>query len=151
MTRGLKKGYIGFDLQGKKATIIGEGNVPWSTTTRASIGIAIKNALLNPEKTANKYLYINSFTVSQNQVLESLEKATGEKWDVTRIDGEDRKAVGLDKAAKGEMVGLLMLTQYATFTDGYGGNYAQYRENANELLGVPKVDLDEVVREVVNI
>ena len=69
---------------------------------------------------------------------------------MTHIKNEDRKAAGLEKAAKGEVAGLMMLVQYAVFTDGYGGNYAQYRESANELLGVPRADLDDVVRKVVN-
>jgi hypothetical protein len=71
---------MGHDIRQQKAAIFNGGNTLWSTTTCSTIGIAVKNALFIPEKTANTYLYIDTFTVSQNQVLASLEKATGRKW-----------------------------------------------------------------------
>jgi len=109
------------------------------------ISLAVKNALLIPEKTANKYLYINSFTVSQNQVLASVEKATGKKWEVTHVDAEEEKKIGLEKVAKGDFSGAMALIRYITFVDGHGGNFGLYEESANELLSLPKQSLDEVV------
>lgn len=140
---------MGYDLKGHKATIINNGDDKWSTTTLPRIGLAVKNAMLIPEKTANKYMFIDSFTVSQNQILASLEKATGEKWEVTHIDGEEEKKIGLEKLSKGDFMGFMELIRYINCVDGHGGNYMLHEEGANELLSLPKQNLDEVVAEIV--
>jgi len=142
------KGYMGFDLQGHKATIYSHGNDTWSTTTLSSIGLAVKNAMLIPEKTANKYLFIDSFTISQNQVLASLEKATGKKWEVTHVDAEEQKKIGSEKMSKGDFSGAMLLIRYINCVDGHGGNYMTYKEGANELLSLPKQNLDDVLAEI---
>ena len=40
----------------------------------------------NPEITENQYIYVESFTVTQNEVLGALEKTTGKKWKGTNVD-----------------------------------------------------------------
>lgn len=140
---------MGFDLKEHKATIFNHGNDAWSTSTLATIGLAVKNAMLMPEKTANKYLFIDSFTVSQNQVVASLEKATGKKWEVTRVDGEEEKKMGMEKMSKGDLSGAMSLIRYINCVEGHGGNFTQYEESANELLSLPKQTLDEVVAKIV--
>ena len=141
---------MGFNLREHKARILNHGNDTFSTTTLSTIGLAVKNALLAPEKTANRYMYLASFTVSPNEVLASVEKATGTKWDVTYVDGEEQKKAGLKKMASGDWNGgRPLLLQYICAVDGYGGNYATYRGSANELLGLPEETLDEVVKRVV--
>lgn len=142
------KGFMGFNLKEHKATIFNHGNDTWSTSTLATIGLAVKNALLIPEKTANRYLFIDSFTVSQNQVLASLEKATGAKWETTRVDAEAEKKTGFEKMSKGDFSGAMSLIRYINCVDGHGGNYAEYQETANELLSLPKQTLDEALAEI---
>ena len=139
---------MGFDLKEHKATIFNHGNDAWSTSTLATIGLAVKNAMLIPEKTANKYLFIDSFTVSQIQVLASLEKATGKKWEVTHVDAEEEKKMGMEKMSKGDLSGAMSLIRYINCVNGHGGNYAEYEESANKLLSLPKQSLDEVVAEI---
>ena len=78
-------GFMGFDIILQKATIFGYGNDAWSTTTLSSIGLAVVNALKIPEQTANGYMYINSFNVSQNQVLASFQEVTGKKWTIETV------------------------------------------------------------------
>lgn len=140
---------MGFDLKAHKATIYNRGDDTWSTSTLATIGLAVKNAMLVPEKTANKYMFIDSFTVSQNQVVAALEKATGAKWEVTHVDAEEQKKLGMEKMAKGDFSGAMLLIRYINCVDGHGGNYALYEGTANELLSLPKQTLDEVVAGIV--
>ncbi|TEY61528.1 hypothetical protein BOTCAL_0167g00030 [Botryotinia calthae] len=143
------KRVMGFDLKEHKAVIYNKGKDAYSTTTIASIGTALKNALLHPEETANKYLFISSFRVSQNQILASLEKATGKKWDVTYVDTEEQKKIGMEKIKKRDFSGGVALIRYINFVKGYGGDYGEYEEISNGLLGVQKEDLDEAVRVIV--
>ncbi|KAM3069422.1 hypothetical protein ACMFMF_008639 [Clarireedia jacksonii] len=139
---------MGFDLDQHKATIYGHGNDTYSATTFASIGTAVKNALLLPEKTASKYIFINTFNVSQNQVLASLEKATGVKWNVNYLDAEEQKQIGLKRLSEGDFEGAMILIRYINSIHGNGGNYAEYEETANDLLSVPKQNLDEVIASI---
>ncbi|KAF7918016.1 hypothetical protein BELL_0721g00010 [Botrytis elliptica] len=141
--------FMGFDLKEQKAVIYNEGKDAYSTTTMASIGTALKNALFHPEETANKYLFISSFHVSQNQILASLEKATDKKWDVSYVDAEEQKKIGMEKMEKGDLSGAMGLIRYINSVKGYGGDYTEYEEMSNELLGVQKEDLDKVVRGIV--
>ena len=140
---------MGFDLSARRATIFNDGDGKWSTTTFGSVGLAVKNALLVPEQTANRYLYVDSFTLSQNDVLKSLEKATGSTWDATHVDAEGQKAAGLAKMASGDFSGAMSLIRYINTVEGHGGNFVTYRESANELLSLPKLDLDEVIAGIV--
>ncbi|TGO50468.1 hypothetical protein BOTNAR_0392g00090 [Botryotinia narcissicola] len=140
---------MGFDLKQRKAVIYNEGKDAYSTTTTVSVGTALKNALLYPEETANRYLFISSFHVSQNQILASLEKATDKKWDVTYVDAEEQKKIGIEKMKRGDFSGAIGLIRYVNSVKGYGGDYTEYEEMSNELLGVQGEDLDEVVRGIV--
>jgi uncharacterized protein YjiS (DUF1127 family) len=141
-------GFMGHDIKEQKALVFNDGGDAWSTTTRPTIGLAVKNAMLIPEKTANRYLYIDSFTVSQNQVVASLERATGKKWETAYVDAEEQKKAGLEKMAKGDFSGAMSLIRYINCVNGHGGNYIEYEQSANELLSLPQQTLDDVVAEI---
>lgn len=143
--RAMTSGLMGFDIKDRKASIVGHGNDTWSSTMRETIGLAVKNAMMVPEKTANRYMYIDSFTVSQNQVLASFEKVTGEKWAVTHVDAEELKKDGVEKMGKGDFSGAMSLLKYISCVDGHGANYMNYADGADELLELPKQNLDEVL------
>ncbi|MCJ1462475.1 hypothetical protein MMC07_001077 [Pseudocyphellaria aurata] len=140
-----QSGFLGFNLKEHKATILNHGNDRWSTSTFSAVGSAVKNAMLIPEKTANKYLYVGSFTISQNELLASFEKATGAQWEVTHLDAEIEKEIAVEKKSQGDYGGFVSLQRYIICVDGHGGNFLDYRENARELLSLPKQNLDEVV------
>jgi hypothetical protein len=105
--------------------------------------------MLIPEQTDNRYLYIESFTITANQLLASLEKVTGKKWQVTHVNAEERKREGMEKMAKGDFSSAMLLIQYILYVEGHGGNYMEYQEGANELLSLPKEDLDEVLAGII--
>jgi len=73
----LAVGFFGTDMANHKPTIWDSGDVKFSTTTRATIGKAVAAVLAQPEKTANQFLFISSFEITQNERVASLEKATG--------------------------------------------------------------------------
>ena len=139
----MKIGYMGFDMKEWKARIVDDGSKKWSTTTLNTVGLAVKNVMLLPaEETANKYLYVDSFTVNQNEVLAAFEQVTGEKWEVERVDGEEEKKTGLELSAKGDMKGMMMLIRYWNAVGGHGGDYMLYKEGHNDLLALPRQSLD---------
>ncbi|OKL57251.1 hypothetical protein UA08_07399 [Talaromyces atroroseus] len=143
-------GFMGFDISIRKAVIYGNGEGSWSTTTLPSIGLAVKNSLLLPEKTANRYIYTSTFTIKQNEVLKALERITGSKFDVEYVDAEAQKTAGIEKLSKGDFSGAMLLIRYINTVDGHGGNYALYKPTDNELLSLPTEDLEEVLTKIVN-
>lgn len=140
---------MGFDLKARKATTVDDGNQLWAATQMKTVGLAVRNALLVPEKTANKTMFIDSFTVSQNQVLAVLEKATGKKWEVTHVDSDEERKIGQEKIAKRDFTGAANLIRYMNCVGGCGGDYTTYAESSNELLSLPKESLDDVVANIV--
>lgn len=92
-----------------------------------------------------------SFTVSQLEVLQALEKATGSKWKVEKITSEAalEKAKKLDNKDHSE--GLELLTLMLLYTDGpdKGANFEKDGLISNQLLGLPTEDLSEVIAQVV--
>jgi hypothetical protein len=149
LTRAIS-GFIGFDIPSRKAVIFGDGEGSWSTTTLPSIGLAVKNSLLVPEKTSNRYIFISSFTLKQNDLLKTLEKLTGSKFDVEYVDAEAQKATAIEQLSKGDFSGAIALIRYISTVQGYGGNYALNKPTDNELLSLPKEDFEEALTKIVN-
>lgn len=148
----LESGWLDFYPAEKRATIYDSGNARWSTTNMGTIATAVAKVLLKPEETKNKPLFIASFTVSQLQVLEALEKATGgEKWDVKRMTSaealEKAKNMGNQDHSDGLKLRCLMLL-YADDADR-GANFEKDGLLANELLGLPVEDLSQTIAQVV--
>lgn len=142
---------MGYDMETRKATIWDSGDVRFSTTTRATIGTAVAQVLNHPEATANRYLYISSFELSQNEILASLEKCTPNgKWDLTHADSDEQIKEGREALAKGDFMKAGKLALAASYKGGLGTNFDKDETLANELLGLEPEDVDTVIAEIVN-
>jgi len=142
---GLKVGSLGFNIPNKTATIFDSGNEPFQGTNLASIGAAIASVLQHPSLTANKYLRIASFTVTQNQILAILESETGTKWEVVKKSTDESAKVGQEKLAKGDYSAFGDFLKPYLFKDGHG-HVASESELANGLLGLKKEDLKATLK-----
>lgn len=144
---GLREDFLHFDLKAKKADILGTGDVKSSQATLAQVARAVVRILQRPEETKNKMLFVQSFCVSQNEVLRSLEKAMGKTWEVVRYDTmefiEEKKAVvrSGDATANEDLVFALGVID---------GNWEERPDFAMKMLGLKNEDLDEVVQGVVD-
>ena len=102
-----------------------------------------------PTQTANLFLYISDWSLSQNDILASLEKITGERWARNRVSSAAKAKEGKEKMVRdGDATGLYDLVKFSLLAGGYGGDYERDEVVANGLLGLPRVDLDEVVKGV---
>lgn len=106
--------------------------------------------LSNPTTTANQYLYIDSFTASQNEILAELESATGEKWTVTESTTEAAVTEGQALFDKGDFAGLLLLLKANFLGEGYGSDYTKDAKLSNEFLGLPNQDLASTVKAIIS-
>lgn len=157
---GLRENFLHFDLAARTAGIIDDGAARSSQATLAQIARATVRVLQRPEETKNKMLFIQSFCVSQNEVLAALERAMGvsgegsneeeekkKKWEVTRYDSE---AFIREKKALADGGDLQAVEDLVFVLGAIDGNWEGKPDFAMELLGLEEEDLDEVVQKVVD-
>ena len=94
---------------------------------------------------ANKVIYVNSFTVSQKDMLDSAVRVTGtplNEWTVTKESARERYEKGIKEMKEGNRVGFAkMMYTRVFFEDGVGN--IEEKGLANEALGLEVEDLDE--------
>lgn len=145
---GLKVGFLGFDLSSKTASLIDDGKPTWSATNLAQVGRAVVKILEKPDLTKNQYVYISSFQTSQRQILEALEKISGEKWTVKNEGtGKELLEKGNAKLQKGDFSGAHDLIKGSLFGEGDLGNF-EFEGLWNDKLGLPKENFEEAIKDV---
>jgi uncharacterized protein YbjT (DUF2867 family) len=77
---GLKVDFFDFDLKNHSVTVWDDGNNRFSATNLATIGRYVAAVLKHPEETANKYIFVHSFSTTQNEIIAALEKHSGKTW-----------------------------------------------------------------------
>lgn len=112
---GLKNGFLGFNLAEKKATIFGDGNKKTPFSTLESVSKYVVAAILNPAASENKDLKLADFQITQNELLEALEKATGTKWTTTTVSSDELKKKAAESLQKGDYSGVQYLIQDAIY------------------------------------
>lgn len=147
--RGIKRSHLGYDLESHTATIYNGGDNYVNFSNFSTIGLATASILKNPDKTANKYLYIRSFVASQNEILAALERSTGKKWTTTAASTEELGKEGHERLGKGDWKGIPALILAAIYSGNPVLDYTTSRELQNEELGLPKETLDETVEKIV--
>jgi len=149
---------MGWNVPARKALIFDNGTYEYEATNTEQIARAVV-AVLNPqhlEETKNQYVYINSFTVTQKQVLGTLEKITGDKFAVQHLEAGELSRRSLLKMKSPESHGLVEDAKYdsiefgvilaAIYGSGRFNNYSKTRELWNERLGLPREDVEESLR-----
>lgn len=146
----LKNTFLGYDIANHKATIWNSGNERFSCSTTPNVARAVLQVLSQPDVTANRYIYTSSFEITQNEILASLEKVTGGKpWGVEHVTSENQIKAGKEAMAKGDFIGTGKLALAASFGGIYGADFVAEGKLANEMLGVPKENLDHVLKGIV--
>ena len=133
----------------KTALIYDDGDTRISCTNISTVGRAVSAIIQKPAETANKYLYISSFTVSPNEILASLENATEEKWVVNKAKTAEAERVGRESMVKGDFSGIRSLLARLMFGADTCGNFEQEPTLANKLMDLPVESLDETCKAVI--
>jgi hypothetical protein len=165
-------GNMGWDIPGRTAMIFDGGDIPYEATNIGQIGAAVAAVLSSapspgfPDATAasvpmlevtkNKYVYVNSFTTTQNVVLSLLEKHTGANFQVRPINAAEFAKEGKERSAKS--VPGFRPTNNSEYADGvaemifaacYGNgglnNYSKTKGLWNRALGLEDEDLEETI------
>lgn len=147
---------FGFDIPGRRVTFFGDGETRISVSTWPQVGRAVAAILSLPisaqgdaaclERLRDKLVYVNSFTVSQKEMLESLVRVTGtkrEEWKVEMQDVKERFKEGNEQAKAGNRMGFAQSMSARVFYPDGNGDFETNRGTINDVLGLPKEDLDE--------
>ncbi|KAF2492505.1 NAD(P)-binding protein [Lophium mytilinum] len=156
----LKKPFFGFDIEDRSVTFYDDGKTRIDVSTWDQCGRAIAALLSLPESGAspcvadwkNKPLYINSFKVSQRDMLDSLHRVLGttdENWTIDFEPTDQRVKRGLEDWKKGNRLGFATASYARVMYPNGDGDFGSKWGTSNELLGLPKEDLDEATKRVV--
>lgn len=133
------------NLQTKTATLVDQGTSIMSATNLSQVGNATVKVLEHAEETKNQVVYVSSFEVSQKDILEKVEKLTGEKYQVEHAESKQLRLDGLDKVNKGDFSGFVPLIQAAIAGKAGLGDHRPFGL-WNEKLGLQKEDFDESIK-----
>lgn len=115
-----------------------------SPTTFNQVGRAVVGILLRHEETKNQYLAIDSFNITQNQLVEMVQKKSGSKLTMNHVASDDLDRSAMEKLAKRDPTGVFDLMKVFSFKDG-AAHGLPAKDSANEFLGLPKEDLGNIL------
>lgn len=123
LLRGLEYQFFNIDVKESKATLVEGGKTKFSTTSLPQVGEWVAQVLLHADQTANLNVPVESFYVSQLEILAAVEKSTGKKFTVEHLEGQKLIKDSQEAYAAGNFLGGLGLIQATLFLDGYAGTY----------------------------
>ncbi|KAH7104247.1 hypothetical protein BKA62DRAFT_755439 [Auriculariales sp. MPI-PUGE-AT-0066] len=152
---------FGFDFVTKKVTFYDDGETKMSLSTWPQVGRAVAALLSLPIKSEggscledyqNKSVYMNSFTVSQKDIFQSILRVTGDKpedWKVEYESSADRysNAAAAAAAEGGDYSALRRMFYARCFYPIPGlGNSEKHHGLINDAIGLKPDDIDEATR-----
>ena len=149
---------FGFDFTSKTATFFDDGETKISSSTWPQVGRAVAALLSLPikpeggnaerclENFKNKVVYVNSFNISQKDMLDSVLRVTGDKledWTITKEPAKERYASAAKALQSGERMAYVRMMYTRIFFDDGNGNFEARKGTSNKLLDLPRESLDE--------
>ena len=144
---GLQHKFIA-DVSGP-TTIYNGGDLPFSTTTLASVGDGVVGVLSHPDETANRSVRIHNAAITQNQLMALARRAAPNKtFEIVNTTLDEVTAAADARLAKGlfDMQTFMPYLMRAVFDAQYGGNFTGKTDN--ELLGVKEFGEEELFQVV---
>ncbi|EED15854.1 conserved hypothetical protein [Talaromyces stipitatus ATCC 10500] len=148
----------GFDFANHTVKFYNDGEDKICTSTWPQIGRAVAALLSLPiqpeepnteaclEKLKNRVVYINSFNISQKDMLASALRITGTKeedWTITKEPATQVYTTGQEHLKQGKKEAFANVLYSRIFFPDGAGNFEDSKGTLNSMLGLPKEDLDE--------
>jgi len=130
----------------KRADVVKAGDLKASYSTLARVGEATSRILQRPDETANRVLFIQSFCVTQVEIVKAFEKASGSEYEVAWLDADSYEREQKAKRDEGDAAAIENLVWLLGAIEG---NWEERDEFAMGLLGLGNEDLDGAVEKVV--
>jgi nucleoside-diphosphate-sugar epimerase len=143
---GLKDRLLLFDLPKRRVRLLDGGEYRWSASTLKRVGEAVLRVLEMEEETRNKILYVQSFCVTQNELLGILEKVMGTKWNIEHVNAGEIIKKSKEGVEKGDWDSIIEVVSVHGLV---ASNWEGKEGFSNRLLGLEEHDLEDAVRRVV--
>jgi hypothetical protein len=144
---GLETELLGLDIAGGTAMLFDGGKDKWSASTRGQIGRAVVGVVAHEDKTANQMLLVQSFCITQQELVEVVQSVTGARLAAEFVDSKAFLWKQLAKVEKGQREGLAAAVAVLGIKRS---NWTGEATFANELLGLKEEDLETVVRQTLS-
>ncbi|OQN97860.1 hypothetical protein B0A48_16170 [Cryoendolithus antarcticus] len=125
-----------------KAEVLGKGDVRSSYSTLSRVGEATVKVLGTLDETKNRVVYVQSFNVTQSEILKSFEKASGKQWDVETFDPTEYEKTWVRKRDEGDKEAIENLV---FMLGALESDWTKKQDFAMKLLGLEDENLDQVV------
>lgn len=143
--------FLGMHIREKKFVIWDDGEGWFSTTTEDNTALALVNALTKSwEQTKNRVVWLSDFAITQNMLLEAIERISGEKYIIERIDTASFIEKKQAAVAAGDPYAIYSLIETGFVTGQFGGHLENEGPILNGLLGLPTKAFDDVVEAALN-
>ncbi|KAM5517524.1 isoflavone reductase family protein [Fusarium oxysporum f. sp. phaseoli] len=154
---GLNQGLWGIEPKTRKATIWRGADAKVNTATISHTAEAVAAVLSLPEaelaKYKNKAVYTPSFHLTQREILDAVQRATGTTdadWDIKTRDVNEVAREYEDKISQGDGVAPFVKFFITHFLEGHGGDF-NHKVHSTELekleqLGLHKEDLVQAIK-----
>lgn len=130
-----------------------QGTTKISVSTWPQVGRTVASILSlsqqNLDTLRNKTVFVKSFTISQRDILESVLRVTDTKeadWHITKEPSEERYTNGVSEMKQGDQLGFVKMLYTRIFYPDGNGDFETNKGVINELLGLPKEDIDEATK-----
>jgi nucleoside-diphosphate-sugar epimerase len=130
------------------ARILDSGNETFSPSSLSFVARAVLRALERPEATANRYLSVAGLEVTPNQIVAAAEEIQGVKYTVEHVKSTDVLREADEKFARHDYSAFVDVLEAHLYADGAGHAAGEQGERDNEVLGLEREDLKEVLRKV---
>lgn len=148
----------GFDFKKREVTFYDDGKVLVNTSTWEQVSRAVAKLLSLPVEKEDRYegpvvadwknkiLCVSSFTISQRDMLDSLNRVMGttdKDWTFKYEGARERFQKAKQGVDKGDLGAYVRMLYSRLFFPGETLNYEKRMGLANGTLGLPKEDLDD--------
>ncbi|RFN49906.1 hypothetical protein FIE12Z_5805 [Fusarium flagelliforme] len=139
--------FLGMHIKEKKFVVWDDGEGWFSTTTEDNTALAMVNALTKKwEETKNRIVWLSDFAITQNMLLEAIERLSGEKFTVEEVNTDQLIKEKQAAVTAGDPYAIYSLIETGFVTGRFGGHLEKEGKIMNEDLGLPKKNFDEVVK-----
>lgn len=139
-----KAQFLHIDLQKRTAIVQDDGNHRFSVSNTNQVALAVVRALQKSEETKNRFLFIQSFLTTQNEIIAALEKEIGAKFEVKHVKNDEFLNQYVPKARNGDVDAAHTAIMAHLVPHG---NHELEERFANDLLGLPSEDLETSLKE----
>lgn len=153
--------WFGINIKDRRVTFFDDGKRVITVSTWDQCGRAIAGLLALPESGPspcvadykNKNVLVNSFRVSQRDMLDSVNRVLGTTdadWAISYETTAKRIADGTEELKNGVFTGFAKIIYARVFSPGNPNSDFASERTDNEVLGLPKEDLDEATKRAVD-